>query len=99
MDVPVLGAESMNQRQRVISQIHHQPTDRIPMSKLEFEGDVAERLDAHYGSKKWRALVVEHDHILRISGVDRDGTRVQKARSGYIDAFVPVARRYEGPTS
>jgi hypothetical protein len=42
----------MNQRQRVISQIHHRPTDHIPMSKLEFEGDVVERLDAHCGSEK-----------------------------------------------
>jgi uroporphyrinogen decarboxylase len=57
------------------------------MSKLEFEGDVAERLDAHYGSKAWRSLVVEHDHILRIGGVNRDGTQVEETPSGYIDAF------------
>ncbi len=51
----------MNQRQRVINQIHHQPTDLIPMSKLEFEGDVAERLDAHYGSKKGEAKSIGGD--------------------------------------
>ena len=77
----------MNQRQRVISQIHHRPTDFTPMSKLEFEGDVAERLDAHYGSNKWRSLVKEHDHILRISGVNRDGIHVKHTGSGYTDAF------------
>ena len=77
----------MNQKQRVVSQIHHEPTDFIPTAKLEFEGDVAERLDAHYGSTEWRSLVRESDHILRISGINRDGTRVKDTSALYTDAF------------
>lgn len=77
----------MNQKQRVISQIHHKPTDFIPIAKLEFEGDVAERLDAHYGSTAWRSLVEESDHVLRISGVNRDGIQVKDTSFLYTDVF------------
>ncbi len=38
---------------RVLAQIRHQATDFVPYT-LGFEGDVAERLDAHYGSPAWR---------------------------------------------
>lgn len=38
----------------VLAQIHHQETEHIPYS-IGFEGDVAERLDVHYGSSDWRA--------------------------------------------
>ena len=57
------------------------------MSKLEFEGDVAERLDAHYGSAQWRSLVQEHDHILRVSGTNRHGVQTDDTLSGYTDVF------------
>ena len=40
----------------VMAQIQHQGTDPIPYV-LSFEGDVAERLDAHYGTDAWRGLV------------------------------------------
>jgi uroporphyrinogen decarboxylase len=43
-------------RDRVIAQIHHQETDTIPYT-LRFEGDVAERLDAHYGGDWWRKRI------------------------------------------
>jgi uroporphyrinogen decarboxylase len=44
---------SLTLRERVIAQIQHHETDFIPYN-LTFEGDVAERLDAHYGSPAWR---------------------------------------------
>jgi uroporphyrinogen decarboxylase len=40
----------------VFSQLHHQETDYLPYT-LRFEGDVAERLDAYYGSDAWRGLI------------------------------------------
>jgi uroporphyrinogen decarboxylase len=41
-------------REIVLEQIHHHETKPVP-STLSFEGDVAERLDAHYGNKEWRS--------------------------------------------
>jgi uroporphyrinogen decarboxylase len=43
-------------KERVIAQIEHQETDHIPYT-LSFEGDVAERLDNHYGGDAWRKLI------------------------------------------
>lgn len=40
----------------VYAQIRHQETAWIPYT-LDFEGDVPERLDAYYGSDRWRGLV------------------------------------------
>ena len=47
---------SLTAKERVFAQIEHQETDPIPYT-LSFEGDVAERLDAHYGSDAWRNLI------------------------------------------
>ncbi len=46
----------LSPKERVFAQINHQETDHIPYT-LSFEGDVAERLDAYYGSDDWRKLV------------------------------------------
>ncbi len=46
----------LSQRDRVIAQINHLETDHIPYV-LGFEGDVAERLDEHYGGAGWRDLL------------------------------------------
>lgn len=43
----------MKPRDFVLEQIHHRETSPVPYS-LRFEGDVAERLDVHYGGKAWR---------------------------------------------
>jgi uroporphyrinogen decarboxylase len=43
-------------RGRVLAQIQHQATAYVPYT-IRFEGDVAERLDAHYGGDAWRSLV------------------------------------------
>ncbi len=47
---------NMTPRQRVLAQIRHHETDFIPYT-LGWEGDVGERLDAHYGSPAWRDLL------------------------------------------
>ena len=57
------------------------------MSKLEFDGDVAERLDSHFGNNTWRSLVAIHDHILRISAINRDGTMVKDTSHLYTDVY------------
>ena len=44
----------MNAREIVIEQINHRETRPVPYT-LGFEGDVAERLDKHYGSSEWRS--------------------------------------------
>ena len=44
---------ALSPRDRVIAQIKHQETDYVPYA-IGFEGDVAERLDAHYGGRDWR---------------------------------------------
>ncbi|NQT86850.1 hypothetical protein HQ560_08810 [bacterium] len=49
----------MTPRDIVRAQIAHQETDVIPYT-LPFEGDVAERLDAHYGSADWRQRLVPY---------------------------------------
>lgn len=77
----------MTQRQRIIDQINHKTTDFVPTAKLEFEGDVAERLDVHYGSTRWRDLVEEYDHILRVGCVNRDGLSVSDRSDYYTDVY------------
>ena len=46
---------SLSLKEQVIAQIQHQETETIPYT-LDFEGDVAARLDAYYGSPAWRSL-------------------------------------------
>ena len=43
----------MTPREIVLEQIHHHQTSPVPYT-LWFEGDVAERLDDHYGGRQWR---------------------------------------------
>ncbi|NIV39998.1 MAG: hypothetical protein GWN58_64515, partial [Anaerolineae bacterium] len=59
-------------RDRVLAQIHHQETDYVPYT-IRFEGDVAERLDAHYGSDVWRSLI--DNAIRRLPGPDPEVRR------------------------
>lgn len=47
---------ALTPKERVIAQIQHRETDRIPYT-LGFEGDVAERLDGYYGTPTWRDLL------------------------------------------
>jgi len=57
----------MTPREIVLEQIHHRATAPVPYT-LGFEGDVGERLDAHYGSAAWRDDLVPY--IARCGGVD-----------------------------
>ena len=50
-------------KERVIAQIEHRETDRTPYT-FAYEEAVGERLDAHYGSADWRALL--HNSIERV---------------------------------
>ncbi|MGI6207875.1 MAG: uroporphyrinogen decarboxylase family protein [Anaerolineae bacterium] len=49
----------MTPREMVIAQLNHEETPYIPYA-IGFEGDVAERLDAYYGSTRWRELLDNH---------------------------------------
>ena len=77
----------MTQKERVISQIKHEFTDPVPIARLAFDGDVAERLDSYYGNSKWRSLVSETDHILGVSAINRDGVQVTDTSGMYTDVF------------
>ena len=77
----------MTQKDRVISQIHHDPTDPVPVARLAFEGDVAQRLDSYYGGGAWRSLVHETNHIVGVSAINRDGTAVKDTSDMYTDVF------------
>lgn len=58
----------MTQREVVLEQIKHHPTEPVPYT-LSFEGDVEERLDQHYGGKYWRERFVEY--IASCCAIDR----------------------------
>ena len=57
-------------KERVIAQLKHRETECIPYAHLDFEGDVAERLDGHYGGAAWRERIC--NHIRHVPGL-RDG--------------------------
>lgn len=59
----------MTPREIVLAQIAHRETPHIPFS-IAFEGDVAERLDAHYGSSAWRARA--NPYFTTVAAVDTD---------------------------
>ena len=67
---------NLTPKERVLRQINHQETDPVPYV-LRYEGDVAERLDAHYGSDGWRYLV--DSAILRLDfthlDIDKSGAK------------------------
>jgi uroporphyrinogen decarboxylase len=47
---------ALTPKERVLSQIQHQETDRLPY-EIRYEGDVQARLDEYYGNQDWRSLV------------------------------------------
>ena len=77
----------MTQKQRVIDQINHRSTDYVPIGGLGYEGDVAERLDAHYGSSRWRSLIEQHTHIKRVLGASKFGLGVDPEAPRFTDAY------------
>ena len=80
----------MTRKERVLSQIQHRETDYLPYAGLSWEGDVAERLDAHYGNNRWRALAEENKHIRKISSASGYGVGVSDKDPLYRDAFGTV---------
>jgi uroporphyrinogen decarboxylase len=59
----------VNPRDYVLEQIHHHDTPTVPYT-LGFEGDVAERLDRHYGGPHWRQRLTPY--IVEVGAVDTD---------------------------
>jgi uroporphyrinogen decarboxylase len=51
----------MTPREVMLAQIDHRETTPVPYT-LGFEGDVADRLDAHYGGKQWRQRIQPFIH-------------------------------------
>jgi uroporphyrinogen decarboxylase len=47
----------LSPKEQVIAQIQHRETETIPYTLADFEGDVAARLDAYYGSPAWRSRI------------------------------------------
>ncbi len=64
----------------VLAQIRHQETPHVPFS-IGFEGDVAERIDAHYGSTAWRGRI--DPYIVSAAAVDTD-RKFPTDRAGYV---------------
>ena len=59
----------MKPRDIVLESLHHRQPPAIPYT-LGFEGDVAERLDAHYGGPHWRDRIVPY--LVGVCAVDTD---------------------------
>jgi uroporphyrinogen decarboxylase len=59
----------MNWKEIVLDAIHHRQPAAVPYT-LAFEGDVAERLDAHYGGPAWRERI--RPFIVGVGAVDTD---------------------------
>lgn len=57
----------MTPREIVLDQLHHRETSPVPFH-LDFEGDVAERLDLYYGGPVWRERLKPYLRI--IDGID-----------------------------
>jgi len=70
----------MKPREIILDQIGHRETNPVPFT-LGFEGDVAERLDEHYGNSKWRQQLTPY--MTSVSAVETlareiiDDTRVR----------------------
>jgi uroporphyrinogen decarboxylase len=75
---------SFTPKERVLAQIHHQETDYVPYT-LRFEGDVAERLDAHYGGNAWRSMV--DNAIRRLDGPETELAVYQTDGPYYTDRY------------
>ncbi|MHC4480916.1 MAG: uroporphyrinogen decarboxylase family protein [Planctomycetota bacterium] len=59
----------MRPKDVVLEQIHHRETSPIPFV-LGFEGDVAERLDGHYGGPEWRERLTPY--IVGVAAVESE---------------------------
>ncbi len=69
----------MKPRDFVLEQIRHRETRPIPFT-LGFEGDVAERLDEHYGGPEWRERLTPYVVNISVVGVNWIGDERLDAR-------------------
>jgi uroporphyrinogen decarboxylase len=83
----------MKPRDVVLAQIHHRETQPVPYT-LGFEGDVAERLDAHYGGPEWRERLTPY--IVSVGVVDSWGS-VDLDEARVRDAYGTVWRMDRRP--
>ena len=83
----------MTPRETILAQIDHHETAPVPFT-LSFEGDVAERLDAHYGGGDWRERLTQY--MVHVGAVDTWPT--EEIAPGRIrDAFGTVWRTDRRP--
>ena len=67
---------SLNRKKAVIQAIKHKQTQFCPYTFLwDPRSDIAERLDAHYGSPDWRS---RYKNYITTCGVIEDGRKVQE---------------------
>ena len=83
----------MKPRDYVLEQIHHHETSPVPFT-LNFEGNVGERLDAHYGTEAWRERLTPY--IVSVGAVDsEDSEPIDEAHTR--DAYGSVWRTDRRP--
>jgi len=83
----------MNPRDIILESLHHRQPPVVPYT-LSFEGDVAERLDAHYDSLIWRERVIPFMEHVR--AVDTDyKEQIDAAR--FRDAYGGIWRHDRRP--
>ena len=83
----------MRLRDYVLEQIHHRGTSPVPYT-LGFEGDVAERLDAHYGSNDWRQRLTHY--MVTVRSVDTND-KVQISDTEARDTYGGIWRTDQRP--
>jgi uroporphyrinogen decarboxylase len=73
---------SLTPRMRVAAQIRHLDTDYVPYT-LDYEAEVADRLDRHYGTPDWRRLL---DNAIRRVPCTRPVVE-ESSTDYYVDPF------------
>jgi len=83
----------MNPRECVLEALRHRQPPVVPYT-LSFEGDVAERLDAHYSGPEWRQRLIPF--MAHVRAVDTD-TKEQIDEVHFRDAYGGIWRHDRRP--
>jgi uroporphyrinogen decarboxylase len=83
----------MQPRDIILESLHHRQPPIVPYT-LSFEGDVAERLDAHYGSPAWRERLTPF--MAHVRAVDTD-YKAQLDEARFRDAYGGIWRHDRRP--
>jgi uroporphyrinogen decarboxylase len=76
---------SMTQKERVIAQIKHEETDRVPYHLMFDPGsNIEERMDEYYGSRDWRDKVDNAIYQLPLPSM---GINLDLGKESYTDAY------------